>query len=187
MDNCAIGFLNFAEILSWFELHPNGVALSSGQSYFSYTQFPYQGFECPNQGNGCPSSWFDAHNFHISSLRVQTMKAGIRTSEFWMCDLPYWWARLGGNPHRPDSCSDLPIFCVLERNPTTCRTPSVVQTCYWNVRTDASWNSSKLLDKEEGPDGKFSSSEQMMLWTVGRSDGISRRPDGCKGSDFSDL
>jgi hypothetical protein len=26
-----------------------------------------------------------------------------------------------------------------------------------------------------------------MLWTVGRPDGISRRPDGCKESDFSKL
>jgi hypothetical protein len=29
--------------------------------------------------------------------------------------------------------------------------------------TNASWNSSKVLDTEEGSDGKFSSSEQMML------------------------
>jgi hypothetical protein len=27
----------------------------------------------------------------------------------------------------------------------------------------------------------------MMLWTDERPDGISRRPDDCKGSDFSDL
>jgi hypothetical protein len=69
---------------------------------------------------------------------------------------------------------------------------------------DAIWNSSKLLDTEEGPNGKFSSSERMMLWTVGRLDGISRRQDrccltdehpdeipgrsdGCKGSDYTVL
>jgi hypothetical protein len=51
---------------------------------------------------------------------------------------------------------------------------------------DASWNNSKFLDTEEGLDGKFSSFERMMLWTVGRPDGMSRRPDGYKGSDFSD-
>jgi len=27
----------------------------------------------------------------------------------------------------------------------------------------------------------------MMLWTVGRPDGISCRPDGSQGSNFSDL
>jgi hypothetical protein len=49
---------------------------------------------------------------------------------------------------------------------------------------DASWNSSKLLDTEEGLDRKFSSSGQMMLWTVVRSDGMSRRPDGWQGTGF---
>jgi hypothetical protein len=42
-------------------------------------------------------------------------------------------------------------------------------------------------DTEEGPDGKFSSSGRMMLWTVGRPDSMSHRPNGYKGSDFSDL
>jgi hypothetical protein len=36
---------------------------------------------------------------------------------------------------------------------------------------------SKLFDIEEGQDGKFSSSGQMMLWTKERPDGKSRRPD----------
>jgi hypothetical protein len=44
-------------------------------------------------------------------------------------------------------------ICVLERNHVASRTLSVVQTCCWNVRTNASWNSSKLLDTEEGLDG----------------------------------
>jgi hypothetical protein len=78
-------------------------------------------------------------------------------------------------------------ICVLERNLIADRTLRGVRTCYWNVRTDASWNSSELLDTKEGSDGKFSSSERMMLWTVGLPDSISRRLDGCKGSDFSDL
>jgi hypothetical protein len=69
---------------------------------------------------------------------------------------------------------------------------------------DASWNSSKLLDTEEDPDEKFSSSGCMMLQTVRRPDGIShhpngccltdertdiipRRPDGCKGSNYTIL
>jgi hypothetical protein len=52
---------------------------------------------------------------------------------------------------------------------------------------DASWNRLKLLDTDEGPDEKFSSSGQMMLWTVGRPDGISHRQDGCKGTEFNYL
>jgi len=95
-------FQNFAEILSWFEPRPDGVALSSGRSYFSCTQFTYQGFGRPDQGNGRPDGWLDARNFHISSSRV-------RTSGFWMRYLPYGWARPDGNPHRPDGCNDLLI------------------------------------------------------------------------------
>jgi hypothetical protein len=45
-------FQNFAEILSCFEPHPDGVALSSGWSHFSCTQFSYKGFARPDQGNG---------------------------------------------------------------------------------------------------------------------------------------
>jgi hypothetical protein len=44
----------------------------------------------------------------------------------------------------------------LERNPITGQTLN-------GVRTDAIWNSSKLLDIEEGPDRKFSPFRRMML------------------------
>jgi hypothetical protein len=37
----------------------------------------------------------------------------------------------------------------------------------------------------EGSDGKFSSSGRMMLWTDGRLDGMTRRPDGWQGTEFS--
>jgi hypothetical protein len=47
-------FQNFTEILSCFEPRPDCVALSFGQSHFSCTQFPYQGFMRPDQGNGRP-------------------------------------------------------------------------------------------------------------------------------------
>jgi len=95
-------------------------------------------------------------------------------------------------------------ICVFEGNPIAGRTLSVVWTCCWNVRTDASWSCLKLLDTEEGPDGKFSSPGRMMLWTDERPDGISRRSDwrcliderldgiprhsdGCKGSNYTVL
>jgi hypothetical protein len=44
---------------------------------------------------------------------------------------------------------------------------------------DVSWNSSKVLDTEEGPDGKFSPLGRMMLWIVEHPNGIIRHPDGC--------
>jgi hypothetical protein len=98
-------FQNFTEILSWFELRSDGVALSPGQLHFSCTQFPYQGFERPN-------GWSYARNFHISSSRVRTMKADVWMSEFWMRNLPYGWAHPDGNPHCPDGCSDLPLYVL---------------------------------------------------------------------------
>jgi hypothetical protein len=53
------------------------------------------------------------------------------------------------------------------------------------VQTDATLNSSKLLDTDGRPDGKFSSSKQMLL-TVEHPDVILSRPDGSLGSDFSE-
>jgi hypothetical protein len=73
--------------------------------------------------------------------------------------------------------------CVLERNPMADWTLNGVWKWYWDVRMDASWNNLKLLDTEEGLDGKFLSSGWMMLWTVEHLDGITRRPDGYKGTD----
>jgi hypothetical protein len=55
-----------------------------------------------------------------------------------------------------------PYLC-FGRNSIAGRTLNDVRTCCWDVRAYATWNSSKLLDIEEGPDGKFSSSGRMML------------------------
>jgi hypothetical protein len=118
----------------------------------------------------CPVIRTVARNFHIKAWRVrtktsvvQTKKTVVRMSEFWMHDLPYEWAHPYGNPHRPNGCSCLPIFSFLERNLIADRTLSGIRTCCWNVRTDASWNSSKLLDIGEGSNEKLLSSRWMML------------------------
>jgi hypothetical protein len=154
-------FQNFTEIICWFEPRPDGGALSSGRSHFRCRQFPYQGFACPVQGNGHPDGWFDARNFHIWCSRIRTKKTGFWTSGFWMRYLPYGWASPDGNAHCRDGCSNLPISVFLKRNPIAGWTLSVVRTCCWNVRTDASWSSSKFLDTDGRPDGKFLSSGRM--------------------------
>jgi hypothetical protein len=51
---------------------------------------------------------------------------------------------------------------------------------------DAILNSLKFLDTDGSLDGKFSSSGRM-LRTEERPDGIPRRPDGCKGTELTDL
>jgi hypothetical protein len=107
---------NFPEILSCFEPCPNGVALLFGRSHFSCTQFPYQGFSRPDQGNGHPDDWSNARNFHISSSRVRTMKAVTRTSEFWVRNLPYGWARPDGNPHVWTVAAIFPYLCFGKKS-----------------------------------------------------------------------
>jgi len=165
-------FQNFDEILSWFEPRPDGVALLSERSHFCCTQFPYQGFTRPDQGDGRPNGWSDARNFHIWCSRHLDHE-DWRPNVWILNAILALWMTASEQFQRSSQ------ICVLERNPIACRTLSVIRTCCWNVRMDASWSSSNLLDTEEGPDKKFSSSGQMMLWTVGRPDGISRRPDGC--------
>jgi hypothetical protein len=56
---------------------------------------------------------------------------------------------------------------ALERNPEACRTLRVVRTCCWNVRMDACWSSSKLLDTGERPDGWcFGQMDVQKVWHV---------------------
>jgi hypothetical protein len=103
--------------LFWNESRPDGVAQSFRRSHLTWTQFSYQGFARPNHRNDRSDGWFDACNFHICSLHVRTMKIGVRTSWFWMHDLPYGWTRPDGNPHRRDSCSDLLIYVFWKEIP----------------------------------------------------------------------
>jgi len=101
-------------------------------------------------------------------------------------------------------------ICVWDKNPITCQTLNGVRTvlprrldgCTWTLdssrtlnsgwtichysRTDAILNSSKFLDTDGRPDGKFSSSWRMLL-TDERPDIILSPPDGSLGSDFSAL
>jgi hypothetical protein len=95
-----------------------------------------------------------------------------------------------GTPHRPDGLQLSSHICVWDRNRITCRTLNGVQTvlprhpdrCTWTqdsswtlnsgwmiyhyIRTDAILNSSKFLDTDGRPDGKFSSFRRMMLWQM---------------------
>jgi hypothetical protein len=50
--------------ISW-KFFPDGVALSSGRSHFSCTQFPYQGLVRLDHDICCPDGESDARNFHI--------------------------------------------------------------------------------------------------------------------------
>jgi len=66
------------------------------------------------------------------------------------------------------------------------RTLKSVRTCYCDIRTDASLNYSKLLDTDGSPNDILMSSKRMFL-TDERPNALLGRPDGNKGSDFSEL
>jgi hypothetical protein len=66
------------------------------------------------------------------------------------------------------------------------RTLKSIQTICHYVRTDANLNYSKLLGTDGLPNGKFSSSGWMLL-SDEHLDGIPRLPDGCKGTELTDL
>jgi hypothetical protein len=71
-------------------------------------------------------------------------------------------------------------ICVWKENPFACRTLKGVQTCCWDVWTDAIWNNSKLLDTNGSPDGKILSSGWMLLdwWASGQNTTSSERMQG---------
>jgi hypothetical protein len=140
-------------------------------------------------------------NFHIEASHVRTKRMVVRTVDLMhaisisdTCATGPWWlasrrldfecdtclmdlACSDGNLRRTNGCSNLPIFVFWKEILKLGRTLSDVRTGYWNLRTDANWSSSKLLDTKEGPNRKFSSSGLMKLWTAGRLDGMTRHLD----------
>jgi hypothetical protein len=186
MDNCAIGFPNFAEILSWIEPCPDSVALASGRSHFSCTQFPYQSLARPDHSICRSDSWSDACNFHIWSSTTRTMKTVVRTSEIWMLNLPYLWACPDRNPHRPDGSAVFPYLCFEKKSHSWSNTE-------WRPDVLLRRSDGCKLEQFEASRHKGRSGWKVLVvrtndaWTVERLDGISRRSDGCKGTEFNCL
>jgi len=129
------------------------------------------------------------HAISISAMRVSgPWKAGVRTVEvesaisltvehtsrprltevrtviFELRFLPYIRARPDGNPHRPEGWSNLPLNWTWKEYEAD-RSLRAVRTGYWNVRTDASWNSS--FSKQWRSGRKCTLSGQMMLGLLG--------------------
>jgi hypothetical protein len=141
------------------------------------------------------------HAISISDMRASgPWKAGVRTVEvesamsilvartsgpritdfrtviFELRFLPYIWVRPDGKPHRPNGCINLPLFWTWKESEAD-RSFRGVRTGCWDVRTDASWNGSFLIQYRSGR--KYTSSGRMMLglsgvwtvWHVVRKDG----------------
>jgi hypothetical protein len=89
--------------------------------------------------------------------------------------LPYVWARPNGNPRRPDGWSNLPLNWIWKESEAE-RSLRGVRTGCWDVRMDASWNSS--FSKQWRSRRECTSSGQMMLNLSRRPNGVTRRPNG---------
>jgi hypothetical protein len=96
----------------------------------------------------------------------------------WIAILALWLSVSGRESTSSGRLQRSSHICVLERNPEAWSNTESRPTCCWNVRTDASWSGSKLLNTGEGLDGKFSSSGWMMLGTARHANGMICRPDG---------
>jgi hypothetical protein len=95
----------------------------------------------------------------------------LRTVIFELRFLPYVWARPDGNPRRPDGRSNLPLNWTWKESEAD-RSLRGVRTGCWDVRTDASWNSS--FSKQWRSRRKMYVVRMDDAWAVKRLDGMSR-------------
>jgi hypothetical protein len=146
-----------------------------------------------NTGRCCPSILTVALPLHaISIIRSERPDHRVWHPDGWTSSAWLALSRItSGREHT--SSRLLQLFshnCVWDRNPITCRTLNVIRTvlsrrsdgytwtldasrtlnsvwtiCHY-IRTNATLNNSKLLDTDGHPNGKFSSSERMMLWQM---------------------
>jgi hypothetical protein len=128
-----------------------------------------------------------ALNFHIKAWSVRTMKTDVQTVELMHTISIYkawaseqWRLTFGRLNFVCTTClikdsvrmgthivlsvvAVFPYLCFGKKSHSWKETLNWVQTCCWDARMDVTWNSSKLLYTEEGPDGKFSLSRGMMF------------------------
>jgi hypothetical protein len=142
-----------------------------------------------------PNGWRWIRNFHICWTRVQTKLTDVRTVVFELWVLPYVLARLDGNPRRQDGCINLPLFELGKKiwswSITGSRLDGLLRS------PDGCKLEQKVLDTVKGPDewclvclacGRYAtSSGRLELEIDERQNGMTRRPNGWQGTDFSDL
>jgi len=132
------------------------------------------------------------------------MRTVVRTSGFELRYLPYEWVHPDGNPHRPDICIDLPITVLWkeilklvkhwESSGRAGETSRQMEegavrnfSTQGKVRTEIHviWTDDAL---DRWTSGRYDTTfGRLVLWTDGRPDGMTRRPNGWQGTKFSDL
>jgi hypothetical protein len=149
-----------------------------------------------------PNGWSWIRNFHICWTRVRTMLTDLWTVVFELRFLPYEWARLDGNPHRPDGCINLPLFELgkkiwsgsitghhldgLLRRPDGLQAGTEASR-YSGGSGRKSTLSERMMLGLSGIRTNGTSSGRLELWTDEHLDRMARRPDSCQGTNFSWL
>jgi hypothetical protein len=110
--------------------HPDG--------YSSTRNFHIDNARVRTMIGSLPDGWSRIDNFLLWCTRVRTTAVRRPDGHFELRCLPYGDARPDGIPHRPNGWLIYP-FLELGKKSKTDRVLSGVQTCCWNVRTDASW------------------------------------------------
>jgi hypothetical protein len=146
-----------------------------------------------------PDGWSWIRNFHICWTRVRTILTDFRTVVFELWFLPYEWARPDGNPRRPDGWINLPKFELGKKIWSWSITGSRPDRLL--SRMDGCKLEQKLLDSGKVQMGihvvrtndalvcwaseRYGTSfGRMGLWTAGRPDRMTRRPDGWQGTEI---
>jgi hypothetical protein len=132
------------------------------------------------------------------------MLTGVRTSGFDLRYLPYGWARLDGNPRRPDDCSNLPISVFGKKSWSLIEhweSSGGAAESSWRMQAGAVQSFSTQRKVRTGihvartddalvwcASGRFDmSSKRLMHWTAGRPNGMTHHPDSWQGIEFSNL
>jgi hypothetical protein len=177
---------------------------SSGRSHVRCKQFPYKASHVQTMGDERPDGWSSTRNFHIWCARVRTMIGSRPDGWSRIGNFLLWWTRVwttavrrldgdiwivilesGRDTTSSGRLIDLPFIGTWKESETI-RVLRGVRTCWWNIRTDASWI--EPSQHSGGSGRRDTSSGWMMLglsgvrtvWHVVRTDGtvIDGRPDG---------
>jgi hypothetical protein len=120
-------------------------------------------------GRCCPSVKKVALQLYaIFILRPECPDHEVWSPDGWTYSARLAFSRIasGRKSHVVRTVTTVFSYLCLEINLLTCRTLKGVWTCCWDVWTDATKRSSKLLDTEGRSNGKISSSGRMMLWEI---------------------
>jgi hypothetical protein len=174
----------------------------SGRLIFN-TQFPYKMSARPDHDRQV-SGRLKLNAQFPYLLNARPDQVGWTSGRLYLnCNSWLMYERVQTGIHVVRTVASIFPYLNLERKSEAYRSLDVVGTGCWDVQTDASWNRSFSMQWRvrteihvvQTNDARSvwaferygTSSGRMEQWTDERSDGMTRRPDGWQGTDFSDC